>query len=231
MKVTRHTARVALRSGRRYLATVSKEASRPRAKPPIEKSPIAKPPIAKPPIAKPPRVSKAGYTTPYKDDMRHDVANTFLREPHLTSLVYLEGPEAEATELFLSRGIPASRLVPVNYDGAVARAIRGATGVRAQHADIFDFVQRLKLGPRHVVWLDLEKKTVDPDALARACASAHTVHLTLACRASSAYDIAQYADEALKRAGMSVHKTVRHRSKSLIGNMVHAVGVTRKRGP
>ena len=176
------------------------------------------------PIAKavPKKAAPRTYTTPHKEALREQVLRTYR---HGGLLVYTEGPEAEATDFFLHEGkLPKRCLVPVNHDAWACAAIRARTEVRAVHECIFELVKRMRKGRQHVVWLDLETNKASVEDVRAACAVAHTVHLTLTCRAEDPYKVTARADRLLRTAGKRTGFTARYRGVSGISNMVHAVG-------
>lgn len=168
----------------------------------------------------------SSYTTDPKDFMRFWVAATYLRTAR-GKLVYLDAHAGEATLAFLDAGVPRERLVPVNHDRAVCDAMRHATGVRAACGDIFHIVKRMPAHRNHVIWLDLEQNAVCETLLSSACAVAHTVHLTLTCRAEQSTLVLTRAKRYVEQQGFKRTLANEYPGKSGITNMVHVTGSAR----
>ena len=141
-------------------------------------------------------------------------------------IVYLDDGAAGATQAFLAAGVPAHRLVPINFDQEECTAIRGTTGVVAIRADIENFVLKdFRLGDEDVVkygvvWLDLQSCTVHLSTLMASLAVAPFVMVTLATRGFQADQILADTTAKVKRAGGVVIETTRYRGASGRFNMV-----------
>lgn len=132
--------------------------------------------------------SPIAYTSLIKDALRYAVVVSFLGSDRIYNprggggrIVYLDGPQGEATAFFL-RHVPAEQLEPINADRGACNGVEAASGLSATHADIFDRLASLRGERAHVVWLDLEVTRAPNAGLAQACRVAHTLHLTLATR-------------------------------------------------
>lgn len=129
-------------------------------------------------------MTKTSYDSPGKRRRRADVFHAFVRikegSRRSVRIVYLDGPEAEATRFFLSKGVDAPHLEPVNHDRAACKRILAETGVRATHDDIFHAVSRARSSV--LVWLDLETRAVSDEAFASVAARANGLMIDVPCR-------------------------------------------------
>jgi hypothetical protein len=179
------TLRRALRSRRSSVRTVPLFADVPLKKRRRTKassshsSSSSSPPRASSPPKTPPRRTDDAYGTAAKANLRDMVCRSRKLAPN-GQLIYLESPDAGATRAFLAEDVAPSGLTPVNWCKRACAAIHDATGVRAKHANLLEYLRGSPGGaPRHVVWLDLEQNTVADADLAAAFRVARVVHLTL----------------------------------------------------
>lgn len=179
------TLRRALRSRRCSVRPVPLDAPRKRKRASTKKKRLDVVPSsssASPPKTPPSRNNNKvvdAYGTAAKANLRDMVCRSRKLAPH-GQLIYLESPDAGATRAFLDEDVAPSGLTPVNWCKRACAAIHDATGVRAKHANLLDYLRGSPGGaPRHVVWLDLEQNTVADADLAAAFRVARVVHLTL----------------------------------------------------
>ena len=141
-------------------------------------------------------------------------------------IVYLDDSAAGATHAFLAAGVPAHRLVPVNFDQEACTAIRDTSGVVPVRADIENFMlKEFRLGADDVVkygvaWLDLQSCTVHLSTLMASLPVAAFVMVTLATRGFQSDQILADTTAKVKRAGGVVIETTRYRGASGRFNMV-----------
>jgi hypothetical protein len=228
------------------LSPLGKKGASKTASPPSRKllaftrSPVASPPATRfAPSPSPPATRFApspsppathDYETPEKDAIRDMFARAILEAPDKTKAIYLEKDDGELTRRLLDKGIPATRLQPVNLNHSASCSIMHRTGVKAHTGDIFEILKKQRWGTsrQHVVWLDMEQSTLS-DAeikqLGRVCSISTTVHLTLSTRPFTRLEQLDRATDLLQRFGMRVHSAGYYRKASGIGYMVHVRGV------
>ena len=206
---------------------------------PVASSPVASSPVASSPVASPPATRFApspsppathDYETPEKDGIREMFARDILDAPDKAKAIYLEKDDGELTRRLLDKGIPASRLQPVNFNHSASCRIMHRTGVKPHTGDIFEVLKKQRWGTsrQHVVWLDMEQSTLS-DAeikqLGRVCSISTTVHLTLSTRPFTRLEQLDRGTGLLQRFGMRDHSAGYYRKASGIGYMVHVRGV------
>jgi hypothetical protein len=160
------------------------------------------------------------YETREKNVFRGFVLADWNFEPPPARIVYLDSAHGGATRFFLSRGLTARDLLPVNRDPECVASIT-RTGVRATCGDIFDVVGAVPPTRRDVVWLDLEQNAIETRDLECVVSHAAVVHLTLSCRGTQPTTVLRRAAAQLHRCGLRHGVASIYPSKSGTGRMVH----------
>lgn len=140
-----------------------------------------------------------------------------LRNPKLP-LAYVDDDEGSATSFFLKRGATTSNLMPINYSASACASILASTGVEATCIDACRTSVPRKCG---VVWLDVQSKRIDDEALASL--QCEFLIVTLSTRGERPDAIVGEASSRVRRHGFEICETSRYKGRSNITNVVKII--------
>ena len=139
-------------------------------------------------------------------------------------VLYLDDETHGATRFFQERGIPTSKLVPVNWDEEVCKELSESTGAKAVHDHIHEVVKRARPRSYSVVWLDLMTRSVGKDTVRLSLRSAKFVAVTFSLRGSKGEEAMKSIHSACRAEGAVLHNVpLRYKARSGIKNMAYVV--------